>query len=65
MQKYDDMTSGISVVTGPEEEFRKQTSFCLFFFFFNILVLSELECREGCLLSNGVPGGFFPPELSL
>lgn len=39
--------------------------FLPFFFFLNILVLSELECREGCLLSNGVPGGFFPPELSL
>lgn len=33
MQKYDDMTSGISVVTRPEEEFRKQTSFFFLFFF--------------------------------
>lgn len=33
--KYDDIISGISVVTGPEEEFRKQTR--SLFFFFNTL----------------------------
>lgn len=43
---------------------QKTNIFFFSFSFLNILVLSELECREGCLLSNGVPGGFFPPELS-